>query len=73
MEFLTSTENQKTIEKLQKGLGKSFDLFLYGDKKSGTKPGNIQVYGSIAGQREVLRSRKKLQAQLLEEEDQHEM
>ena len=73
MEFLTSTENQKTIEKLQKGLGRSYDLFLYGDKKSGIKPGNIQVYGAIAGQREVLRSRKKLQAQLLEEEDQREM
>ena len=73
MEFLTSTENQKTIEKLQKGLGKSYDLFLYGNKEVGIKPGNIQVYGTIAGQREVLRSRKKLQKQLLEDEEQSEM
>lgn len=73
MEFLSSSENQNTIEKLQKGLGKSYDLFIYGDKKAGIKPGNIRVYGTIAGQREVLRSRKKLQAQLLEEEDQREM
>ena len=73
MEFLTSTENQKTIEKLQKGLGKSYDLFIYGNKEAGIKPGNIQVYGTIAGQREVLRGRKKLQKQLLETEEQNEM
>jgi len=68
MEFLTSSENQKTIRELQKGLGKSYDLFLYGDKNSGTKPGNLKVYGTIAGQKEVLRNRMKLQKQLEEEE-----
>lgn len=69
MENISSTENQKTIEKLKKGLGKSYDLFLYGDKASGTKPGNIQVYGTIAGQREVLRNRRMLQRQLEDEKD----
>lgn len=69
MENISSTENQKTIEKLKKGLGRSYDLFLYGDKASGTKPGNIKVYGTIAGQREVLRNRIMLQRQLDDEEN----
>lgn len=68
MENISSTENQKTMEKLKKGLGRSYDLFLYGDKESGTKPGNIQVYGTIAGQREVLRERRNLQRRLEDEE-----
>lgn len=68
MEFLTSSENQKAIKELRKGLGKSYDLFLYGDKNSGTKPGNLSVYGTIAGQKEVLKNRLKLQKQLEEEE-----
>lgn len=68
---ISSTENQKTMKKLKEGLGRSYDLFLYGDKESGTKPGNIQVYGTIAGQREVLRERRNLQRQL--EEDEREL
>ncbi len=68
MENISSTENQKTMEKLKKGLGRSYDLFLYGDKASGTKPGNIQVYGTIVGQREILRERRNLQRRLEDEE-----
>ena len=63
MERINEYNNKKTIKKLNDGLNKSWDLFLYGDKASGTKPGNIQVYGTIAGQREVLKQREFLQEQ----------
>ena len=69
MEFLSSRGNEKTIKELEKGLGVSWDLFLYGDKKSGTKPGNLQVYGTIAGQREVLKRRKAMQKELEDQPD----
>lgn len=61
MERINEYNNKKAIKELKKGLDTSWDLFLYGDKASGTKPGNIQVYGTIAGQREVLRSRLNMQ------------
>lgn len=64
MTNITERENNNAIEKLKKGLNTSFDIFLYGDKESGTKPGNISVYGTIAGQREVLKRRLKLQEEI---------
>ena len=70
MENINEINNKKAIKNLQKGLDKSWDIFLYGDKQSGTKPGNVQVYGTIAGQREVLEERNKLQKQFMEEQDQ---
>lgn len=66
---ISSTENQKTINKLKQGISRSYDLFIYGDKKAGIKPGNIYTYGAIRGQRQVLAERKQLQKQLLEEEN----
>ncbi len=59
-------DNERSISALRGGLDRSWDLFLYGDKKSNTKPGNIQVYGTIAGQREVLRERLKKREELAE-------
>lgn len=70
MENINEFSNEKTIKSLQKGLNKSWDIFLYGDKSSGTKPGNVKVYGTIAGQREVLKERQNLQKQFQEEQDQ---
>lgn len=65
MTNITERENNNAIKKLEEGLNTSFDIFLYGDKKSGTKPGNIFVYGTIAGQREVLQERLKLQKEIM--------
>ena len=79
MTNITERENNNAIKKLKEGLNTSFDIFLYGDKKSGTKPGgketkpggkgtkpgNILVYGTIAGQREVLKGRLKLQEEIM--------
>ena len=59
----TYNQNQKTLEALQEGYNKCWDIFLYGDKESGTKPGNIYVYGAIVGQREVAKSRMKAMEQ----------
>ena len=70
MENINERDNEKAIKKLQKGLDKSWDIFLYGDKASNTKPGNVKVYGTIAGQREVLKGRQNLQKQFMEEQDQ---
>lgn len=50
---------EKILEGLQNSYNNYWDIFLYGDKKSGTKPGNIYVYGAIAGTREVAKSRMK--------------
>ena len=61
MERINEYNNKKAINNLKKGLDTSWDIFLYGDKASGTKPGNIQVYGTIAGQREVLKERVVMQ------------
>lgn len=65
---ITEKQNQKTIEGLYDGLNSSWELFIYGDKKSGVKPGNVQVYGSIVGQREVIARREDLQ-QVLEAQE----
>ena len=65
MTNITERENNNAIKKLKEGLNNSFDIFLYGDKKSGTKPGNILVYGTIAGLREVLEERIKLQKEIM--------
>lgn len=65
MTNITERENNNAIKKLKAGLNTSFDIFLYGDKESGTKPGNISVYGTIAGQREVLEERLKLQKEIM--------
>ena len=70
MENINEYNNAKTIKNLQKGLDKSWDIFLYGDKASKTKPGNVKVYGTIAGQREVLENRQNLQKQFQEEQEQ---
>ena len=70
MENINEYNNAKAIKNLQKGLDKSWDIFLYGDKDSNTKPGNVKVYGTIAGQREVLQQRRELQKQFQEEQDQ---
>ena len=59
----TYNQNEKTLEELQKGYNICWDIFLYGDKKSGTKPGNIYVYGAIAGTREVAKGRMKAMEQ----------
>lgn len=67
---INENQNEKSIKALKKGLDTSWDLFLYGDKTSNTKPGNIRVYGTIAGQREVLKERKALRAELSSEEQQ---
>ncbi|MBQ3048152.1 MAG: hypothetical protein IJD48_03970 [Clostridia bacterium] len=56
-------QNQKALEALQEGYDKCWDIFLYGDKESGTKPGNIYVYGAIVGQREVAKARMKTMEQ----------
>lgn len=69
MERITEYNNKKTINSLKKGLNTSWDIFLYGDKESGTKPGNIQVYGTIAGQREVLKDRLNLQEKFNSQEN----
>ena len=70
MENINEYNNAKAIKNLQKGLDKSWDIFLYGDKASNTKPGNVKVYGTIAGQREVLENRQNLQKQFQEEQEQ---
>lgn len=67
---ISENENEKSIKALKKGLDTSWDLFLYGDKASNTKPGDIRVYGTIAGQREVLKGRMKLRAELSSDEQQ---
>ena len=70
MENINEYNNERAIKSLKKGLNTSWDIFLYGDKESGTKPGNVKVYGTIAGQREVSENRKELQKQFQEEQDQ---
>ena len=70
MENINERNNEQAIKNLQKGLDTSWDIFLYGDKASNTKPGNVKVYGTIAGQREVLQGRRQLQKQFKEEQDQ---
>jgi len=57
------SDNDRAIKKLKEGLNTSWDIFLYGDKASNTKPGNIYVYGTIAGQREVIKERIKAKEQ----------
>ena len=64
MKEITFKENEKTLETLQKGYDKMSNIFLYGDKASGTKPGNIQVYGKMVGIREVARERLALREKL---------
>ncbi len=54
-------DNEKAIKKLHEGLDRTWDLFLYGDKESGIKPGRVETYGCIMGQREVLKQRRKMQ------------
>lgn len=54
---MENVKNEKTLELLQDGYNTCWDKFLYGDKASGTKPGNIYVYGAIAGIREVAKER----------------
>jgi len=66
MKEITYNQNEKTLEALQNGYNTSWDIFLYGDKKSGTKPGNIYVYGTIAGQKEVAKSRLTMREKLLQ-------
>ena len=70
MDNINEHDNQRAIKKLQKGIDTSWDLFFYGDKDSNTKPGNMQVYGTIVGQREVLEGRKRLQEQFDNENNQ---
>ena len=70
MENINEHDNEKAIKKLQKGIDTSWDIFLYGDKASGTKPGNVKVYGTIAGQREVLKDRQNLQKRFGDEQNQ---
>lgn len=65
MKEITYKENEKTIKGLQKGMQSSWDLFLYGNKEKNIKPGNIYVYGTIAGQREVLKDRQRLHEELV--------
>jgi len=62
MEFISSKKNLETIEKLQGGIDRTWDAFIYGDKKAGIRPGNIQVYGMLTGQREVLNERLEQEA-----------
>ena len=58
-----TNKEQKTLEGLQNAYNNYWDIFLYGDKASGTKPGNIYVYGAIAGTREVAKDRMKAMEQ----------
>ena len=86
MTNITERENNNAIEKLKEGLNTSFDIFLYGDKKSGTKPGgketkpggkgtkpgNVFVYGAIVGLREVLEERLKRQKEMMDRDEGNE-
>ena len=57
-----TNKEQKTLEGLQKAYNNCWDIFLHGDG-SGTKPGDIRVYGVIAGIREVAEGRMKAMEQ----------
>jgi len=60
---ITEKQNDVAISNLKKGLDSSWDTFLYGNKEYNIKPGNIRVYGTIAGQREVLKNRMAIKEQ----------
>ena len=62
---ITFKENEKTLEGLQKTYDNLWDKFFYGDKESGTKPGNVEVYGAIVRTREVAKGRMQLREQML--------
>ena len=62
---ITSKENEKTLEGLQNAYDNLWDKFFYGDKKSGTKPGHMEVYGAIVRTREVAKERMQLREQML--------
>ena len=66
MKEITFKENEKTLEGLQNAYDNLWQKFFYGDKESGTKPGNIEVYGAIARTREVAKGRINLREQMLE-------
>ena len=69
MEKITYESNEKTLDTLKKGYDNMWDLFFYGDKKSNTKPGDIRVYGAIAGQRQVAMNRLLLREELTKENE----
>lgn len=58
-----TNKEQKTLEGLQKAYNNYWDIFLHGDRASGTKPGDIRVYGAIVGTREVAKDRMKAMEQ----------
>lgn len=65
MDTITFEENERTLEALQNGYDRMSDLFIYGDKERGIKPGNIQVYGKKVGIREVAKERQALREKML--------
>ena len=67
METITMESNEYTIKKLNEGIDRSWDTMIYGDKEKGIKPGNIFVYGTIVGQREVKDNRIMLREKLKKE------
>ena len=69
MEKIGVKENELAIKKLHEGIDRSWDLFIYGDKEHGIKPGRVEVYGAIAGMREVGKQRVKLRETLENEKE----
>lgn len=69
MEFISKSDNEKAIKALKKGQDISWNIFWYGDKESGTRPGDINVYKTIAGQKEVLKGREELKKQMEQSEE----
>lgn len=65
---ITIESNEKTLDALKVGIDRSWQTMFYGDKEKGIKPGNIFVYGTIAGQREVAMDRLLLREKLLKEQ-----
>ena len=66
---MTEKENEKAIKALEKGLPRAWDLFLYGDREKGIKPGRIETYGTIVGMREVRKNRLSLREELARQQE----
>ena len=69
MEGITFEQNEKTLEKLQKSYNQMWDIVFFGDKKSGTKPGDIRTLEKVFGIRQVAEERMKLRQNLINNEE----
>ena len=65
---INERDNEKTIKKLEGGINKGWELFLYGDKENNIRPGRIETYGIIKGQQEVLSERLKIREEMREDQ-----